>query len=236
MISPPTLADRAAYLPEEETLICADLHLGRDAAADVELPLGERQRLPARIESLLARFDPEHVVLAGDVLHSFDRIPSGTAETLSRIETAVSGSGGSLVVVAGNHDTMLPSVLEELDGSYRLHDRYRVGDDTIVCHGHESPEDDAKRYVIGHDHPAIEVEGKRRPCYLLGPHAHRSAEVLVLPAFNSLAPGVLVNGAKAGDLQSPLLGPLGEFRPAIRDGESNETLWFPPLRDLREFL
>jgi len=41
-------------------------------------------------------------------------------------------------------------------------DEYRVRD-TVVLHGHETPDDDADRYVVGHDHPTIVIEGQRRP-------------------------------------------------------------------------
>lgn len=233
----PVLTDRAAFFPSAGTLVCADLHVGRDAAADVQFPLGERDRLPTRFAALLDRFDPDRVVLAGDLLHAFDRIPDGVEATLSGIERAVSAAGAELLLLRGNHDTMLPSVLDRaLEANYDLQQCYWIDEETLVCHGHERPDESATRYVIGHDHPAIRIEGKRRPCYLLGPHRDSDAEVLVLPAFNALAPGVVVNGTVGEDLQSPLVGSLRPFRPAVLDEDAGETLWFPPLEELREFL
>lgn len=233
----PTLADRAAFFPSTGTLVCADLHIGRDAAADVQFPLGERDRLPDRFAALLDRFSPDRVVLAGDVLHAFDRVPEGVESTLSEIERAGSDAGADVLVLRGNHDSRLASVLDRaVDSQYDLRDSYWIDEETLVCHGHEPPGEPAERYVIGHDHPAIEIEGKRRPCYLLGPHASRDAEVLMLPAFNALAPGVVVNGSSGDDLLSPLPGSLRSFRPAVRDEDAGETLWFPPLGDLRKFL
>jgi len=254
--------DRALYLPGAETLVLADLHLGREATSAVQVPLGEQQDITSRLEGLIDRYTPTGVVLAGDVLHSFSDTPGEAAESFDRVVRLVESRNAKLVITPGNHDAMLgglwsgDSVAEfaletgvqdredatsendENDENSQNGDaRSEKRDGTIVVtHGHELPGMEAGTYVIGHDHPAIEIEGQRRPCYLYGPGAYEGMDVLMLPAFTRLAGGVEINGLHARELQSPLLTDLGEFRPIVYDEESEEALWFPPLAEFRSML
>lgn len=231
MNQPIEVADRALYLSDTETLVCADLHLGRDGRTRLELPTGEATRVPERISALVERFDPRRVVLAGDILDSFGHVPAGVPDTLEQIEAIVTEHGATLTVCRGNHDTMLEAVW---DGPIR--DEIELAGATIVCHGHEQPATDADRYVIGHGHPAIDIEGKRRPCFLVGPATPSSATVIALPAFTKLAPGTVINGGAPDLHPSPLVGDLHSFRPVVWDGDAEEALTFPPIRELEAFL
>lgn len=266
------LRDRAVYLPAVETLVLADLHLGRDATSEVSLPLGERADVTERLRALLERCSPATVVFAGDVLHSFSGVPGDAAETFDALVRAVSNAGAEAVVTPGNHDAMLEGIWRgrtvpehridvgtatdgtrdgtdgdppgepEGDGSDEKPEggpgdsEARTPDRVLVCHGHRVPEGSADLYVVGHDHPAIEIEGRRRPCYLYGSGVYREADVLMVPAFNRLTAGVTVNGMRARDFQSPLVADADAFRPVVRDEESDETLWFPPLGEFRSLL
>jgi len=220
--------DRAAYLPDGCTLVLADLHVGRDATSNVEFSLGERSNLVARLESLLAHFDPETVVFAGDVLHSFSEIPAEVPETFATLKRAVREAGARLVVTPGNHDTMLASLWRGPSES-----EFRVGD-TVVLHGHEAPKTAAERYVVGHDHPKIVIEGQEHPCYLRG--SYRGSEVLMLPAFTRLAAGMAVNRMRAGDFQSPLVTRADGLRPVVWSEHDDAVHEFPPLGEFRRFL
>jgi metallophosphoesterase superfamily enzyme len=248
--------DRALYLPGADALVCSDLHLGRDATSAVQAPLGERRDITGRLDELLDRFSTDRVVLAGDVLHSFSGTPGDAAESFDGVVRTIESRGARLVITPGNHDAMLgglwsgSSVAEfPLESGNRRNedaDRERNGENVekrrsrdgtiVVCHGHERPETEAGIYVIGHDHPAIEIEGQRRPCYLYGPEAYDGADVVVLPAFTRLAGGVVINQLRARELQSPLVTDLEKFRPIVRDEDGDETLWFPPLAEFRSML
>ncbi|PSP76945.1 metallophosphoesterase [Halobacteriales archaeon QS_1_68_20] len=227
-----TVADRALYVESADALVVADVHVGRDEASRVELPLGEREDLLDRLSALLDGFDPGTVVVAGDLLHSFDRLPQRVTDAVSDLREAVGDAGAELVVAPGNHDTMLEGVVVgPTDPAYRLADGT-----TVVCHGHEAPEVDAERYLIGHAHPALRIEGQKHPCFLYGPGVYRGADVVVLPAFNRLARGAVVNGMVGADFQSPLISRVDRFRPVVYDEDGDEALAFPPLGDLREYL
>jgi len=242
--------DRAVFLPATGTLLLADTHVGRDEASEVEFPLGESADLEARLTALLSACDPSEVVFAGDVLHQFDRASHGIAARLRTLTDACRDAGATPVLVAGNHDTMLDSVW---DGT--VHDAYRIEGvdpsrpdaDALVCHGHEDPDDGARDdpdagsatpdcYVIGHDHPTIDIEGQRRPCFLFGEGVYRRRDVLMLPAFTSLAAGVEINGMSANDFQSPLIRRVDDLRPVVYDADAGESLAFPELGRFRRML
>ena len=225
--------DRAAYLPAAETLVVADLHVGRAEASDVDFPLGERDDLLSRFEDHLDAVSPAEAVFAGDVLHAFGGVSRAARETLRALADACREAGARPVMVAGNHDAMLESAW---DGP--VYDAYHVGDDeVVVCHGHEAPEDgDTALYVVGHDHPAVDVEGRKRPCFLYGEGTYRGGDVLMLPAFTRLAGGATVNGMRARDFQSPLVTDADALRVVIFDADAGEALAFPPLGRFRRML
>jgi metallophosphoesterase superfamily enzyme len=111
----------------------------------------------------------------------------------------------------------------------------RIGE-TVVCHGHVEPEADAGRYVVGHDHPAITIEGQKRPCYLVGEGVYEGSDLLVLPAFSRLVAGARIDDMRTDDFLSPLVTDVGALRPIVRDTESKESLEFPPLGEFRHRL
>ncbi len=228
--------DRAVYLPATETLVVADLHVGRAEASDVAFPLGERDDLVSRLAAHVDAVSPAEVAFAGDVLHEFGGVSRRARETLTALADACRDAGARPVMVAGNHDAMLG---EAWDGP--VYDAYRPGDGdgaVLVCHGHEAPDADARAslYVVGHDHPAIDVEGRKRPCFLYGEGTYRGGDVLMLPAFTRLAAGATVNGMRARDFQSPLVTDADALRVVVYDADAGEALTFPPLGRFRRML
>ena len=241
---------RAAYLAHADTLVLADLHVGRDEASDVSLPLGEGEDLGDRLAAALSRFDPGTVVVAGDVVHTFDRVTARSRETLDRLHDACRRAGADLELVAGNHDTALSGAW---DGP--LHDELVVAADgdfgrCVVTHGHEPPGNEADLYVFGHLHPTIGIEGDRRPCFLYGEGSYsdgnhdgdgnadsdRDGDVLCLPAFTRLAPGVEVTDWRASELDTPLVDDVDRLEPVVYDAGTDDALRFPPLGELRRLL
>lgn len=212
--------DRAAYLPAADALVLADLHLGRGEPPDVGVPtVGQTVD---RVAALLEWCAPEAVVLAGDVVHSFAGPSAVVERAFEALADRVAAAAADLTVVAGNHDGALASIATPVDAA-------ELADGTVVCHGHETPGRSAHRYVVGHDHPAVVIEGVRRPCYLHGTGVHRGGDVLALPAFDPLARGTLVSDLGRHDPASPLLAELGAFRPVVWDPAEDETYVFPPL-------
>jgi putative SbcD/Mre11-related phosphoesterase len=220
--------DRAVFFPDHGTLVIADVHLGRDATSNVEAPLGERDDVTERLAALCTHFDPDEVVIAGDLLHAFSTVPDGVTEAVRALRATVRDADARPVVTPGNHDGLLAAVW---DGPVET--EYALGD-WVVCHGHEPPSTEAAGYVVGHDHPTIAIEGQRHPCFLSARDAYRGGDLLMLPAFTRLAPGVVVNRMRASEFGSPLVTDADAVRPIVDDGEG--TLAFPPLGEFRRLL
>lgn len=223
--------DRAVYLDATETLVCSDLHLGRQATSRVAAPLGESTDIVGRLAALIEQFGPRRVVFAGDILHSVSSLPSGVDRTVESLyETCLDG-GSKPVAIEGNHDPLLAAVWPE-----SVKQSVTLADGTVICHGHEEPDCRGNRYLIGHDHPAISIEGKRHPCLCVDPTGYHGTELLVLPAFTRLAGGVKLNRLRADALQSPLVDSVDSLQPYVWDAEADKTLQFPPLGEFRRLL
>lgn len=222
------LRDRAALVGD--VLVVADLHVGKGVSSNLELPVGDGADMVTRIEALCERFEPDEVILAGDILHSFTSIPRLAEETIEGIRDVTQAVGADIVLIPGNHDTMLDVVW-----SGQTTPEYRIGE-TVVCHGHVEPVEGADRYVVAHDHPTITIEGQRRPCYLAGDGVYEGADLLVLPAFNRLLQGVSINEMSTSDFMSPLVCDVDALSPIVHDDTADETLVFPPLGEFRHQL
>ncbi len=225
------LRDRAVYLPAGEALVLTDLHLGKVAASAIEAPIGAGAGMIDRLVDLVHRFQPAEVVLAGDLLHSYNFVPRTARDALGQLLHRIDDDGADAVIIKGNHDPLLSELVDR-----DINDSYTLGDGTVVCHGHRVPSSTADRYVIGHDHPAIEIQGRRCPCYLRAEDVYDGADVLALPAFNPAIRGTLVNGLNEGEPLSPFLTDISRFQPVIRDRDADASLVFPRLDALRSHL
>ncbi|SHG49401.1 metallophosphoesterase [Halobaculum gomorrense] len=234
--------DRGVYLRDADALVVADLHVGRAEASDVSYPLGEASDLSQRLRSLLDRFEPAEAVIAGDALHRFDRVSLAAERSLTALADACRDAGARPVLVRGNHDTALgdATASDAWDGpvcdAYEFDARVR-GAPVVVRHGHEPPpaDESAGLYVVGHDHPTVEIEGARRPCWLYAERGFRDADVLMTPAFTRLAAGVAVNGMTAREFQSPFVTDADALRPIVAR-EDADAMAFPPLGAFRRLL
>ncbi|WP_049936938.1 metallophosphoesterase [Haloplanus natans] len=225
---------RAAFLPAASALVVADPHVGRGAATNAGLLLNERRDLLDRLAAAMDATTPETVVFAGDLCHRFGAPSDRSAGTVRALAGAVRARGARPVAVAGNHDGGLPEIWPG-----PVQDAVRLDDGTLVCHGHEGPDEEGDRYVCGHLHPAIEIEGRKRDCFLYDPAGYRGRPTLTLPAFSTFAAGLRIERRNAVD--SPLVPDIDAVRPGVVTAESTadddpETLWFPPLADLRPHL
>jgi len=127
-----TFRDRAVYLEAAETLVLADLHLGRAATSNVSAPLDERGDLLDRLARLRRAFDPSTIVFAGDILHSFSTVPDGVDDTVTELYDRCVDAGVDTVAVAGNHDRLLDDVWPA-----GVESAVKLDDGTVICHGHE---------------------------------------------------------------------------------------------------
>lgn len=225
------LGYRGVYLPSHDTVIIADLHLGRGFAAGVEVPTDAMGNVDERLGNLLSRFDPRNVIFAGDVLDAFGTIPPGVIDHLDALVASIRATGASVQFLEGNHDTMLSSLVEQPI------EEYLVLGDTSVGHGHEELPGDHARYIIGHHHPSLRIDGVKHPAFLVGT-IHDGAQLIVLPAFSDSVRGTVMNVRSLNAIDEPLLvdADVASLRPVVIDPEADEPLVFPPFENLRRFL
>lgn len=219
----------ALYIREQSLCVVSDVHIGLSEALyrqGLHFPLHEEETLLERFEAILDRFRPAVFILDGDIFHAFDRVSRDVKESFETILSALKAEC-EVVLVRGSHDVMLPAVR---GGTVERYDR---GGYTVV-HGDRAV-DDHGTLIIGHDHPAIEIDLARFPCFLYGQSIARGNDLIVLPAFNPLSPGVVVNSARNRDFLSPILRrvDVDALQPVVEvDGEA---VVLPPLAGIRRF-
>lgn len=212
--------------------ICAasDLHIGLEdelLRQGLAFPLQEERLLLERLEEILKKFKPAAFVLAGDIVHSFNRIDRKVIAKLDSVIRLLEKQC-RVILLRGSHDTMLSTLPRE------ILDRYdREG--FTFAHGHAALEEH-KNLIIGHEHPVIQIEMERLPCFLYGHEVVKGKDLIMLPAFNPLCQGVTINHVEGRDFMSPLLKRVdtGELAPVVE--VQGEVLVFPRLTKLRRHI
>ena len=231
----------AAYFPETGACAVSDVHIGIEGALQAEgfgMPLDEDKELLKKFKSVVQRFSPKTMVLDGDVLHEFHKLRKNTKKSFDRIMMALLSSVDEVVLITGSHDKMLDAALQDVDGLRS--EQFYVAGEVMFAHGDAIPErandQDIKLIVIGHEHPTLDIEMKKEPCFLYGKNAWRGKDILVLPAFNPLCAGTSINYMDSRDFMSKFIreGDIGSYRPIIV--VEGETLEFPPLKEFRDWI
>lgn len=215
------------------TLLIADLHIGYETALEGEgfaMPRIQNERMLEKINLAIDKFDPDSVVIAGDLKHNFDRNLRAEWEGVERMIDAVS-KRSRLIVVRGNHDNYLASILSKRN--IALRNEFFLGDVKVV-HGHRTTEFWEGGMIFGHEHPAItlrEATGAsvKIPCFLYSPIDDR----LVLPAFSSLALGSDIIRTPDEARMIPLLRSTGTGSYIVYGFSSEQLLNYRSVYDLR---
>ena len=171
----------ALWLPEERTLVVADLHLEKGsayAARGVMLPPYDSTATLAALAAVVARRQPTRVIALGDSFHDRDaqsRIAPQSLAALRQIQ-----QGRDWLWITGNHD---PAISRTMGGDSA---------DAITLAGvtlrHEPDSAGTGPEIAGHLHPAAKVRMRgraiRRRCFAL------SARRCVMPAMGAYAGGL----------------------------------------------
>lgn len=175
------LPEKAIFLPEHDTLLVADVHLGKATSfrqLGVPVPAGTTDETLGVLSRLIRQLDVKRVVFLGDLLHSARSLAPDTLATVLRwreLHSAV-----ELTLVRGNHDDHAgdpPAVLD-----IQAFDEPVMLQQLAFSH---HPRPMAGAFVLaGHLHPCVSVGGRahdwhRLPCFWFSPR------VGVLPAFGA---------------------------------------------------
>ena len=186
------IVDIGLYSANLKTLFIADSHLGyEDALAEegIFVPRINLKLIKQRLEKVFSNLHVERIVFNGDLKHEFGDISKQEwFEVLEFIDFLK--AHGELVIVKGNHDTMLNPIAKKKNVKIvenALIDKY------FITHGHkfEKPPKNAKASIIAHEHPAISLrEGgriERFKCFLCGKSNGKT--LIVLPSLLQVVEG-----------------------------------------------
>ncbi len=179
------IIDLGLYLPNEKTLVIADVHIGYEEALNkqgVLVPRFQFKDVYLRLEKILKKCNPSTVVINGDLKHEFGRISEQEWRETLKVLALISRYADKVILVRGNHDTVLGPIAKKKDMA--VVDDYKV-DDILITHGHKINRKKAKTIVIGHEHPAIGFRRQGRiekfKCFLRG--KYKKQDLIVMPSF-----------------------------------------------------
>lgn len=179
--------DKCLILDDGPTMVIGDLHLGYERALEQDglyLPRINTGSIRDALNEIISRYEPERIVLLGDVKHDFRRAGREERDQVRAIVELIT-EAAEAVVVKGNHDNYIQNIVSDLGViavdhvdimGYRLE------------HGHE---DSGKRpVIIGHEHPSVRIlgavgGGMKIQCFV---HAEKEG-VIVIPPFSPFSAG-----------------------------------------------
>ncbi|WP_436165298.1 ligase-associated DNA damage response endonuclease PdeM [Bosea sp. LjRoot9] len=191
----------ALWLPDERTLVVADLHLEKGsayAARGVFLPPYDSAATLAALAAAILRHAPARVIALGDSFHDIhaeSRIAPDNLATLRQLQ-----QGRDWLWINGNHDREIgPAMGGETAAGIEI---------AGVALRHEPEAGEAGFEIAGHLHPAAKVRMRgralRRRCFALSPRR------CIMPAMGAYAGGLNLRDAA--------------FRPLFLEGLSAHLL------------
>lgn len=168
---------KAMYWNARKMLIVSDLHLGKIhhfRNAGIFLPRHASMDNYERLSSVLMEFEPQTLLLLGDLFHSkynHDwKYFSDLRQTFGHIR---------FELVLGNHDILDHALFEVND--VNLLEKKATDPFLFTHHPHE---EEALYNIAGHIHPGVRLVGEGRqslrlPCFYFGMHQ------AILPAFGT---------------------------------------------------
>ncbi len=188
--------ERALYWPERQSLMVADVHLGKEHAfsrAGSAIPAGPSEADIARLSKLVHASHATRLLILGDLIHTKPNSDEAWLDHLS--DFLNTHRQLSVEVVAGNHDKAAGRQL--LDQRIVWHSK-PLHEDQFVFQ-HEPGEDPRGHVFSGHIHPCYRLsvgrkESVRAPVFWFGKHC------TVLPSFGQFTGGHSVSPDKSDRL------------------------------------
>lgn len=224
--------DFAIYLPEHETAVLTDLHLGHEEALrhqGVLVPRTAYKRLIDRLEQVFSATGMlKCIVINGDLTHEFGRISRQEWKDAMRLLDYLQRKAKRIILIKGNHDTVLGPLARRK--GLKEQKELRLGN-ILIAHGDIEPalRPVPRLIIIGHEHPAITLregaKAERFKCYLKG--NYKGVPIIVQPSADLLTEGSDITKERT---LSPLLENLRSFEVFIVDDKRKEVLFFGPLQ------
>lgn len=177
--------DKAIYWPAKNTLLVADVHLGKEHAfsrAGSAIPSGPSEADIFRLANLVDASGAERLVILGDLMHSR---PGNNEQWLKTLSLFLDDRPRLMVdVVAGNHDQ--PTAQQLIDSRIRWHAN-KLLDEPFV-YQHEPGHDPRGHVLCGHIHPCYRLTANRADS-IRAPVFWFTAQHTVLPSFGQFTGG-----------------------------------------------
>jgi putative SbcD/Mre11-related phosphoesterase len=214
----------AVFLKKRRAIVIADLHLGLEQElqqAGIRIP-PQAEKFQSTIEKLINETRAKTLIILGDVKH---KVPGtslkeevATQKLLSTLAEKV-----RTLITAGNHDSQLKKIVPREVKIYSSRG-FRVGKYGFF-HGHAWPSKELMRcdyLFMGHLHPNIEFRDKFGLRFIeqvwvktkldrekikekYGIEKTGGLNLFVLPAFNKLLGGLVLNRPEQEEYFGPLL-------------------------------
>ena len=184
------------YWPSQNTLLVADVHLGKEQAftrAGNPIPAGPTEADITRLAKLVKACGASRLLILGDLIHAKPTQSEGWLLTLSHFLDAHTSL--SVEVVAGNHD--------KAEGQTLLDNRIRWYADPLIeapfVFQHEPGIDTRGHVLCGHVHPCYRLsvsrkESVRAPVFWLG------KQCSIMPSFGQFTGGHTVKPSTGDQL------------------------------------
>ncbi len=194
--------DRCLILDDGPTAVIGDLHLGYENALEKEgmfIPRINTEAIRDSLNGILDRYEPERVVLLGDIKHEFQRSSYKSREDVRSIIKLVD-EAAEAIVIKGNHDNFLQNIVASM-GINTLDYIDVMG--FRLEHGHV--DSGVRPVIIGHEHPSVRIPGElsgsmKLQCFVVA----KNEGVIVIPPFSPFASGNDLN-PEPGAVMAPAL-------------------------------
>lgn len=226
----------ALYHPGMDMIVIADLHLGLEASATrmgSYVPEFQLKEFREELSDAKKETGASRILVNGDLKNEY-RTSYAERDEVSKFLGFARDEFDEVILVKGNHDTMIEDVVEEKD--LELVDHH-VEDGVLFVHGHEKlPEEKFETVVIGHEHPALALKDdvgvkEKIDCFLYG--EINGSNIIVLPAYAHVSQGTRVNEVPRRKLLSPVLKKNGVSRlEAVAVSREAGLFEFPALKEL----
>lgn len=168
---------RALFWKRRSTLVLSDLHLGKAAHFRKNgIPVPRQISLEdlGHLEKLLLHYQPDQVIVVGDLIHAGNNKEVDLFETLTAKFPRT-----KFVLIKGNHDRLPLKVLNKI-GISEVYPTLQVED---LRFSHHARSEQGVYTISGHSHPGVRIQLPTRqfarfPCFI------RDKYELVLPAFS----------------------------------------------------
>jgi len=200
----------------DDVLVLADFHIGYEEALTRQGVLIPRFQFKDTMDRLERIFDflekserkIKTVVINGDLKHEFGQISMQEWREALKIFDYLAGKSEKLVLIKGNHDTILGPIAEKRN--LDVVEEFVVGN-VLIMHGHKLSEtlnfSKCDTLIIAHEHPAVSlrenpdsVRVEKFKAFLKG--EYKGKMLIVQPSFCLVTEGTDVTKEK---LLSPYL-------------------------------